>query len=59
MNGLAPKCLANYLNTYDNWIYKTRVSEHNNIKRFGTRTEISNNRFFFSGLMNGANWIFL
>ena len=39
MNGLAPKYLANYLNTNDNRVYKTRASEENNIKRFGTRTE--------------------
>ena len=39
MNALAPKYLASYLNTNDNQVYKTRASEHNNIKIFGTRTE--------------------
>ena len=39
LNGLAPKYLANYLNINDNQVYKTRASEHNNIKRFGKRTE--------------------
>ena len=46
MNGLAPKYLANYLNTNDNRVYKTRASEHNNIKRFGTRTENFKQSFF-------------
>ena len=39
MNGLAPEYLTNYLNIIDNRVYKTRASEHNNIKRFATRTE--------------------
>ena len=38
VNGLAPKYLANYLNINDSQIYKRRASEHNNIKRFRTRT---------------------
>ena len=46
VNGLAPKYLANYLNTNDNRVYKTRASEHNNIKRFGTRTENFKQSFF-------------
>ena len=37
--GLALKYLAKYLNTNDNWLYKTKASEHNNVKGFGTRTE--------------------
>ena len=45
MNGLAPKYLANYLNTNDNQVYKTKASEHN-IKRFGTRTENFKRSFF-------------
>ena len=39
VNGLAPKYLANCLNFNDNQVYKTRASEHNNTKRFGTRTK--------------------
>ena len=39
MNGLLPKYLTNYLNINDNQVYKTRASEHDNIKRFGTRME--------------------
>ena len=46
MNGLAPKYLANYLNINDNRVSKTRASEHNNIKRFGTRTENFKQSFF-------------
>ena len=46
VNGFAPKYLANYLNINDNWVYKTRASEHNNIKRFGTRTENFKQSFF-------------
>ena len=46
MNALAPKYLASYLNTTDNQVYKTRASEHNNIKRFGTRTENFKQSFF-------------
>ena len=46
MNGLARKYLANYLNINDNWAYKTRASEHNTIKRFGTRTENFKQSFF-------------
>ena len=46
MNGLAPKFLANYLNINDNQVYKTRASEHNNIKRFGKRTENFKQYFF-------------
>ena len=45
-NGLAPKCLANYLNINVNRVYKTRASEHNNIKRFGIRTENFKQSFF-------------
>ena len=39
MNGLAPKYFANYLNINDKQVYKTRASEHNNIKKFGTKTK--------------------
>ena len=46
MNGLAPMCLANYLNINDNQVYKTRASKHNNIKRFRTRTENCKQSFF-------------
>ena len=46
VNGFAPKYLANYLNINDIWVYKTRASEHNNIKRFGTRTENFKQSFF-------------
>ena len=46
MNGLATKYLANYLNINDNQVCKTKVSEHNNIKRFGTRTENFKQSFF-------------
>ena len=46
VNGIAPKYLANYLNTNDNRVYKTRASEHSNIKRFGTRTEYFKQSFF-------------
>ena len=46
MNGIAPKYLANYLNINDHWVYKTRTSEHKNIKRFGTRTENFKQSFF-------------
>ena len=46
VNGLAPKYLANYLNINDNQVYKTTASEHNNIKRFGTRTENFKQPFF-------------
>ena len=47
VNGRAPKYLANYLNINDNRVYKTRASsEHNNIKRFGTRTENFKQSFF-------------
>ena len=46
MNGLVPKYLANYLNINDNWVYKTRKSEHKNIKRFGARTENVKQSFF-------------
>ena len=46
VNGFAPKYLANYLNINDNWVYKTKASEHNNIKRFGTRTENFKQSFF-------------
>ena len=45
VNGLAPKYLTNYLNINDNWVYKTRASEHN-IKRVGTRTENFKQSFF-------------
>ena len=38
LNGLAPKCFANYLSINDNQVCKTAL-KHNNIKRFGTRTE--------------------
>ena len=40
------KYLANYLNINDNRIYKTRASEHNNIKIFRTRTENFKQSFF-------------
>ena len=46
MNGIAPKYLANYLNINDKRVYKTRASEHNNIERFGTRTENFKQSFF-------------
>ena len=46
VNGLAPKYLANYLDTNNNWVYKRRASEHNNIKRFGTRTKNFKQSFF-------------
>ena len=46
VNGLAPKYLANYLNINDEQVYKTRTSEHKNIKRFGTRTENFKQSFF-------------
>ena len=46
MNGLAPKYLANYLNIDDKQVYKTRASEHNNIKRFRTTTENVKQSFF-------------
>ena len=39
VNGLAPEYLANYLNINDNGVYKTRASERDNVKRFGTRSE--------------------
>ena len=45
-NGLVPKYLTNYLNLNDNQAYKTRASEYNNIKRFGTRTENVKQLFF-------------
>ena len=53
VNGLAPKYLAYYLNTNDNRVYKTRASDHNIIKRFGTRIENFKQLFFV--LMNGVN----
>ena len=46
VNGLAPKYFANYLNISDNQVYKTRASERNNIKRFGTRTKNFKQRSF-------------
>ena len=46
VNGLAQKYLAYYLNINDNRVYKTRASEHNNVKRFGTRTENFKQSFF-------------
>ena len=46
VNGLAPKYLPNYLNINDKRVYKTRASEHNNIKRFETRTENFKQSFF-------------
>ena len=46
VNWLAPKYLANYLNINDNQVYKIRASEHNNIKRFWTRTEKFKQPFF-------------
>ena len=46
INGLAPKYLVNYLNINDNQVYKTRASEDNNIKRFGTRTGNFKQSFF-------------
>ena len=44
--GLAGKYLANYLNSNDNQVDKTRASEHNNVKRFRTRTENFKQSFF-------------
>ena len=38
VNRLVPEYLANYLNINDSQVYKRRASEHNNIKRFRTRT---------------------
>ena len=56
VNGLAPKYFANYLNINDNQAYKTRTSEHSNIKRFGTRAEnFKQSLFFLSVLMNDVN----
>ena len=46
VNILAPKYLTNYKNTIDNLFHKTRASEHNSIKRFGTRTENFKQSFF-------------
>ena len=46
VNRLAPKYLANYLNINDNQVYKTEVSEHNNIKRFGINTVNFKQSFF-------------
>ena len=46
MSGLAPEYVANYLDINDNRVYKTRALEHNNIKRFGTRTENFKQSFF-------------
>ena len=39
VNWTAPKYLANYLNINNKRVYKTRASEHSNIKTSGTRTE--------------------
>ena len=41
-----PKYRTDYLNINDNRVYKTRASEHKNIKRFGTRTENFKRSFF-------------
>ena len=46
VNILAPNYLTNYKNTIDNLFHKTRASEHNSIKRFGTRTENFKQSFF-------------
>ena len=46
MYGLAGKYLANYLNSNDNQVDKTRASEHNNVKRFRTRIENFKQSFF-------------
>ena len=46
VNGLAPKCLTNYLNTNGNPVHKTRASESSDIKRFGTRIESLKQSFF-------------
>ena len=45
MNGLPPKYFANYLNINIR-VYKRRASGHNNIKRFGIRTENFKQSFF-------------
>ena len=50
MNGLLPKYLTNYLNINDNQVYKTRASEHDNIKRIGTRMENFKQSLFLSVL---------
>ena len=55
VNGLAPKYLTNYLNINDSRTYKTRASEHNNIKIFGTRTENVKQSFFLSVLVSDVN----
>ena len=39
MNWIAPKHLINYSNTKNSTVFKTRLSEHNNTKKFGTGTE--------------------
>ena len=52
VNGLAAKYLAQYLNINDNRVYKTRASEYSNIKRFGTKTEIFKQSFFFPFRVN-------
>ena len=41
-----PKYRTDYLNINDNRVYKTRASEHNNKKGFGTRTENFKRSFF-------------
>ena len=52
LNRCASEYLADYVNINDNRGYQTTVLKYNNIKRFGTRTEISNNHFSVSVLMN-------
>ena len=46
MYGLAAKYLANYLDSNDNQVCKTRASEHNNVKIFRARTENFKQSFF-------------
>ena len=44
--GLAAKYLANYLDSNDNQVCKTRASEHSNVKIFRARTENFKQSFF-------------
>ena len=55
VNRCAWECLADYININDNRAYKTTALKYNNIKRFGTKTEISNNHFSIFVLMNSRS----
>ena len=56
VNELVPEYLANYLNINEHRIHKTRASEHNNIKRFGTTTENFKQSFFPFCINEWCKW---